>query len=49
MDEFINVSHVFINEISRYIATSGDLKNERNKKTLHSSVFFYCSVVLDTP
>ena len=40
MDEFINVSHVFINEISRYIATSCDLKNERNKKTLHLVFFF---------
>ena len=26
MDKFINVSHVFINDISRYMATSCDLK-----------------------
>ena len=32
MDEFINVSHVFIKDISRYIGTSCDLKNKRNKK-----------------
>ena len=32
MDEFINISHVFNNDTSRYIATSYDIKNERNKK-----------------
>ena len=31
MDEFINIS-VFINDISRYIATSCDLKNKKHKR-----------------
>ena len=35
MDEFINVSHVFINDISRCIATSCDLK----KRTKSSFIF----------
>ena len=48
MDEFINVSHVFINYISRYIATSCDFKNERNEK-FFILVFFYFSIVLDLP
>ena len=40
LDEFINVFYVFINDIGRYIATSGDLKNEKNKK-FFSVVFFF--------
>ena len=35
MDEFIDVSHVFINDISRYIAAFCDLK----KKTKRSFIF----------
>ena len=35
MDEFINVSHVFINDISRYIATFCNLK----KRTKSSFTF----------
>ena len=38
MDEFINLSHVFINDISRYIATFCDLK-KRKKVLLFCSVF----------
>ena len=37
MDEFVNVSHVFINDISTYIATFCEL-NKRAK----SSFIFYC-------
>ena len=47
MDEFINIS-VFINDISRYIATSCDLKNERNKKFFILE-FFYFSIALESP
>ena len=35
MDEFMNVSHVFINDISSYIATSCELK----KRTKSSFIF----------
>ena len=35
MDEFVNVSHVFINDISRHIATFGDL----NKITKNYFIF----------
>ena len=48
MDEFIYVSHVFINDISRHVATSCDLKNKRNKK-FFILVFFYFSIVLNLP
>ena len=41
MDEFINVSRVFINDISRYIATSYDLKNEKNKRFFNLVFFFF--------
>ena len=41
MDEFINVSRVFINDISRYIATSCDLKNEKNKRFFNLVCFFF--------
>ena len=35
MDEFMNVSHIFINDISKYIATFCDLK----KRTKSSFIF----------
>ena len=48
MDEFINVSHVFISDISKYmyLATFCDLKN-RTKVLLYFSVF-YLSIDLDS-
>ena len=44
MDELINVSHVFINDISRYIATFCDLKKRTKKVVSYFSVSlsFYC-------
>ena len=48
MDEFINVFHAFINNISRYIATSCDLK-KRAKSSFFILMFFYLSIVLDSP
>ena len=47
MNEFINVSHVFVNDISRYITTSCDLK--KRTRFFYVLMFFYLSIVLDSP
>ena len=47
MDEFIKVSHVFIYDISRYIATFCDLK--KMTKLFYILVIFYLSIALDSP
>ena len=43
MDEFINVSHAFINYISRYIATSCDFRMKGTKSSLFQCSFFIYS------
>ena len=48
MDEFINVSHIFINDISTYIATFCDLK-KITKRSFIFQCFFYLSNVLNLP
>ena len=46
-DEFINVSHFFIKNVSRFIATFVYFK--KRKKVLLYFGIFYLSIVLDSP
>ena len=48
MDKFIDVSHVFINDINRYMATSCDL-TKRKRKLFYILMFFIFPLSLNLP